>query len=146
MSIPLYRRLLAHTPTISIAIGVVGSLFFMLSILEEAGALGTQRDVLFRTILAAALVAAAGYLIGAAFIWMFLGPIAARIQGWPFAIEDRVYILSGPHKGTITRIYEIWLERGQVRVDLGADAKEKVKDVLSAVTVFKIPDTSSAPP
>ena len=64
--------------------------------------------------------------------------MAARLQGWPFKIGDEVCILSGKHINTITRIYEVWDERGQVRLDLGEEAKNAVDDVFCAVTVCRM--------
>lgn len=69
---------------------------------------------------------------------MLLGPIAARLQGWPFAVGDRVWILSGRHKNRIATVYAVWLERGLVRVDLGPELRKQFDDVYCAVTVCRV--------
>ena len=66
--------------------------------------------------------------------------------GWPFAVGDRVWILSGTHKNTVSTVYAVWSERGQVRVDLGTEAREKVEDVYSAVAVCRARSTEGAAP
>jgi hypothetical protein len=101
-------------------------------------ALVPQFNVLVWIVLAAIPVAALGYILGIILLWsLTFGHVAARLQGWPFAVGDRVWILSGKHKGTLTTVYEVWAERGQVRVDLGSEAKGKVTDVYCAVAVCR---------
>lgn len=78
-----------------------------------------------------------GYFCGA-FIRMFVGGISARIQGWPFEVGDEVIVLAGKNKGQIARVYEVWETRGQVRLDLGREAKESVEDVFCAVLVTRL--------
>lgn len=57
--------------------------------------------------------------------------LSAKLNGAPFHIGDRVCILVGPHLGRVVQIYEIWSERGQVRVELNEQTREEVKDVFS---------------
>lgn len=98
-----------------------------------------QLEVLIWIALAAIPVAAVGWIVGIFFVWpTLLGPIAARLQGWPFSVGDRVWILRGRHKGTVTDVYEVWSERGQVRVELGHEARDKVEDVYCAVQVCRV--------
>jgi hypothetical protein len=135
---PLHRRVLAHTAAVSAGIGVVGALAILIARLYSEGTLTPQVGVLIWVVLAAMPVAAVGWIIGIIFLWGFvLGPLVARLQGWPFAVGDRVWILSGPHKNTITAVYEVWAERGQVRVDLGPEPKRRVEDVYCAVVVCR---------
>ena len=112
---------------------MIGALALMLAGLHAEGALIPQAGVLIWIALAAVPVAAIGWIVGIIFIWgMMLGHIAARLQGWPFAVGDRVWILTGRYMNTIATVYEVWTERGQVRVELGAELKEKVEDVYCA--------------
>lgn len=78
-----------------------------------------------------------GFVLGAFPGWMIVSNIVRYVQGAPFHVGDTVCVLSGKYKGTITTIYEVWESRGQVRVNLGADAKEKISDVFCDVAVFK---------
>lgn len=114
----------------------------MLASQQSEGVLVPQPGVLLWIVLAAIPMAAIGWIVGIIFIWgMMLGHIAARLQGWPFAVGDRVWILTGRCKNTIGTVYEVWTERGQVRVELGAELKEKVEDVFCAVAVCRARNT-----
>ena len=137
----MHHYLLAHTATISIVIGIVGALGIMLFALHEEGALIAEWPVVGWILLAAIPIAGIGYILGIVFIWTILGGIAARIQGWPFSNGDKVIILAGKHKGTVTTVYEVWEPRGQVRLELGSAAKDAVTDVLFAVAVTRTNNT-----
>ena len=110
----------------------------MVAVLNDASALILNPVTIAWSIVAALPMAAMGWVFGITFLWMILGPIAARIQGWPFKVGDEVFILSGKEINRVARIYEIWHERGQVRVDLGAEAKNSVEDVFCAVAVCRL--------
>ena len=75
-----------------------------------------------------------------------------RLQAWrngaPFHVGDDVMILSKRYRGHLTRIYEVWEGRHQVRVELGKDEKSAFTDVLSHVEVCRIARITpgSAPP
>jgi hypothetical protein len=141
---PLHRYLLAHTAGASAATGIIGALTLMLVGLHSEGALIPRVEVSIWVALAAVPVAAIGWMVGICFLWrIVLAPIAARLQGWPFAIGDQVWILSGRHKNTSTTIYAVWEERGQVRVELGPEAKDNVEDVYCAVAVCRTEPTAA---
>ncbi len=134
----LHHYLLAHTANASAAIGAVGALGVLLAILHAEGVLVARVEVLIWVALAALPVAAIGWIVGIVFLWhMMLGHVAARLQGWPFAVGERVWILSGRYRDTLATVYEVWSERGQVRVELGQEAKEKVEDVFCAVAICR---------
>jgi hypothetical protein len=140
----LHHYLLAHTAIFSIIVGIVGATALLLFTLHEEGALIREWTVIGWIVLAAIPVAGIGYIIGVVFIWMILGGIAARIQGWPFAKGDEVVILSGKNRGRVVTVYEVWEPRGQVRLDLGDEAKENVTDVYCAVAVTRTKNTEQA--
>lgn len=143
-----HRYVLAHTAEISMGLGVIGALAIMLVALHSQGVLIPQFGVIIWVLLASLPVAGIGYVVGLIFIWhMMLSHVAARLQGWPFAVGEKVRILSGPHKYTVTTIYAVWSERGQVRVELAPEAREKVEDVYCAVAVCRARKTEpcSAP-
>ena len=120
-------------------LGVIGAIALMLLALHEEGALVPDIGVWLLILLAVIPTGLIGLIMGVVFIWgFFLSHIAARIQGWPFSAGDEVIVLSGAHKNTRTRIYEVWTERGQVRVDLGPELKKAVKDIFCAVEVCKL--------
>ncbi len=84
--------------------------------------------------------------LGAIVGMMTLGPVIYHVcrflNGGPYQAGDNVYILVGPHRGRVVTIYEVWNTRGQVRVDLGEQAKREVKDVFDDLQVCRVKWTS----
>jgi hypothetical protein len=72
--------------------------------------------------------------------------LGAKLNGAPFHVGDPVRILMGPHRNRVTRIYEIWKERGQVRVELDQQARESVKDVFEFTQVCRENAAVKTPP
>jgi hypothetical protein len=130
--------LLAHTAGISAGIGALGGVALLLQILRDADALIPDTATIMWSIIAGVPMAAMGWVFGMAFLWKILAPLAARVQGWPFQVGDEVCVLSGKDINRITRIYEIWNERGQVRLELGDEAKIAVEDVFCIVAVCRM--------
>ena len=65
--------------------------------------------------------------------WFVIGPLCydrERKNGGPFKIGDTVQILSGPHRGRISRVYSAW-QGNTLRVELGASEKEEFRDIFS---------------
>lgn len=135
MKPPLHHRVLAHTAGFSAIVGAVMAVGILLLLLYDEGALIPEIWTIIWIALAIIPVAAAGWIAGLFFLWQFLAPIAARIQGWPFKIGENVRVLSGKYKGTVARIYDVWFERGQVRLELGEPARSSCADVFCAVVV-----------
>lgn len=61
-------------------------------------------------------------------------------NGTPYKIGDTLLILSGKHRNKTVRVYEMWKERNQLRVDLGEDAKASLEDIFSFNEVCKVED------
>jgi hypothetical protein len=81
-----------------------------------------------------------GLLVGLLSSMIVLPPLyrhRARVNGAPFRKGDAVRILCGRHRGTVAEVYEVWLERGQIRVDLGDAARKEVKDVFYLTDVLR---------
>lgn len=129
--------LLAQTWLISGFVGALGGVGLLLAILVDGDALIADKGVVLWGALAAIPMAALGWVMGVFVLWRFAGPLAARFQGWPFQLGDEVCILSGEHANTTALIYEIWEERGEVRLELGELAKAQVEDVISIVAVCR---------
>jgi hypothetical protein len=79
-----------------------------------------------------------GMILGTLLIWPFLCIVAVKINGGPFSKNDKVLILVKPQKNTISEVYEIWGERGQLRVYLDEEKKKAVKDVFGEHQVLRI--------
>ncbi|MBN1123871.1 MAG: hypothetical protein JXA82_02610 [Sedimentisphaerales bacterium] len=47
-------------------------------------------------------------------------------------------ILRGAHRNKEVRVYDVWPERYQIRVELGEKEKAEVTDVFSYLSIWKI--------
>jgi hypothetical protein len=72
-----------------------------------------------------------GWFLGGLVLWPIVASVASRLNGAPFDQGDRVRILVGQHRDQVVRVYEVWKERNQLRVDLGERETEDVQDVFS---------------
>ena len=101
-------------------------------------------DTLILTFL---LAMVAGSVVAGIF-WLFLRPLYnARCMknGAPFHVGDHVRILSGRYRNQVVRVYSDWRD-DSVRVDLGDKAKEKFKDIYSAIQLLRENIEHDAPP
>jgi hypothetical protein len=86
------------------------------------------------------VAACLGAMLGAFPCGMFLGIILNSVEarnGAPFQQGDEVVILSKRFPGRVTRVYEVWPTRHQVRVELGEDERREVTDVFSYTDVCR---------
>jgi hypothetical protein len=71
--------------------------------------------------------------------WFVIGPLfydREMKNGGPFKVGDTVQILSGPHKGRISRVYSTW-QGNTLRVELGAREKDEFKDIFSPAQLLR---------
>ena len=132
-----YNYALSHTCAFATTAGAFLALGLMLHTLQQEGVLIANLGVVVYTVIAAVPAAAIGWILGFFFLWPYLGCIASRLQGGPFHVGDPIWILVGEHRGKLTHVYDVWEERGQVRVDLGLEAKEKYTDVFCTVAICR---------
>lgn len=99
----------------------------------------------FNTVLFAGILVLA-WVVGlfAAIIpgWLLLGPLyysQGLDNGAPYVVGDSVRVLARRQRGRVTRVYAVWAERNQVRLELGEIAMERVGDVFSYVEVCREP-------
>jgi len=81
-----------------------------------------------------------GFLVSLPFVWIIIGPLyrfRGTLNGAPFSVGDRVRILAGPHSGRVVRVYEVWSERCQVRVELDEQAKKEFTDAFSYTQICR---------
>jgi hypothetical protein len=58
-----------------------------------------------------------GFCAGVFACWPWMRPLCSRFNGAPLKVGDRVEILTGPHRGTTTSVYEVTAARmSQLRV------------------------------
>lgn len=92
------------------------------------------------TALAAPLVLAVGSFGGLILGSVVLGPIYAWrewVNGGPFRAGDRVLIIGGRHKGTITRVAGPW-QGLSVRLELGKEAAEAFSDIYDTTQILRL--------
>jgi len=83
----------------------------------------------------------AGFFCAVALAPIFLPPIyklRAFQNGAPFHEGDYVRVLVPPLQDVVACVYEIWPDRSQLRIDLGADSSRALKDVFSFVEVCRV--------
>ena len=78
-----------------------------------------------------------GAILGMFTFWPAVRIICHFLNGAPYRDGDVVHILAGSHRGRIVRVYEVWTERGELRVDLGEQEKKAVTDVLDNIQVCR---------
>ena len=82
-----------------------------------------------------------GYFAGMFTVWPMIRVICSRFNGAPLRIGDRVQVLTGPHKGKITEVYEIFLGQGRwelASINLNPEEKAKCTDIHEVYTLYKI--------
>ena len=84
-----------------------------------------------------ALVGSAFGTICTSYCLRLLASYRAKINGGPFRKGDKVRVLGGRYRDQIGLIYEEWEVREQVRVDLGPEARHRVKDVFCSVELCR---------
>src|SRR5688572_9012020 len=63
------------------------------------------------TVLISVSAAALGFMLAILAGWIFLAPIfhaRAKANGAPFKEGDIVQVITGPHRGTVARVYSQW--------------------------------------
>jgi len=64
--------------------------------------------------------------------------VARRWEGRDLAKGTRARILGGPHTDRIVIVFDTWDSRGELRVDLGPEAKRAVADVGMTYQVERV--------
>ncbi len=97
----------------------------------------TCGDFSFWGIVAVLAALALGAILGMLFLWPLILVVCSFLNGQPFREGDWVRILVGPHRDRVVRVYQVWKERDEVRVELGEQEAKDVKDVFSNVEVCR---------
>lgn len=89
------------------------------------------------SVIAVILALLLGGILGALFFWPFTFHIIGKLNGAPFHEGDLVRVLIGPYRDRVVRVYDVWKERNQVRVELGEQERKEVTDVFSFVEICR---------
>jgi hypothetical protein len=134
------NRICAHPAIICCVIGASALNGSVLTVLSHGVRLAEIASGWQGTLLLGQIVFATtllGCLLGAVISWPVFA-LCRRVNGAPLKSGDRVLILSGPHRGTATEVYEITTGQGGcalVRVDLGPSYKD---DIFEEYAVLKL--------
>jgi hypothetical protein len=91
-------------------------------------------------LLAYASLCGLGFFVGVFATYWLVVRVCRRLNGAPFAVEDHVTILVGPHAGTVTRVYALTVGQGGdplLRLDFGAEAASKWHDLFADYAVLR---------
>jgi hypothetical protein len=67
-------------------------------------------------------------------------------NGYFLRKDDWVRILVGPYRGRVFRVYEVWAQRGQVRVEIDEQSRKEVTDVFSEAEICRAKNPEPAAP
>jgi hypothetical protein len=130
MKLRMLRRVLVRTFWICTCVpaAVVPILFLVWGPLYPT----LLRDPSYTFSLLVFFVAAGGaaFVVSVFVLWPFAGRLVGRFNGAPFEVGEVVCILVGSNRDRTVRVYAVWSERGQVRVELGDTEKATITDVF----------------
>ena len=147
---PLRHRICARPMTISWVLGTLMlwtlATYALLSEGVFPAAFTDVSSVLY-LLLAYACLSGLGFFAGAfTVLWLVLR-VCRYINGAPFAVGDYVTILTGPHVGTVTRVYGLTGGQGGgllPRLDLGADVAAKHLDIFDDYSLLRQSHTANS--
>lgn len=99
----------------------------------------------FWTVVSGLLAFVAGFFLAVIVGWPLFGPFlmwCSEANGAPFAVGDRVMILTGPFADRMSTIYSTW-QHDTLRVDLGEEAKARFEDIFGAYQLLRVNDGES---
>jgi hypothetical protein len=128
---------------IKIWFGTVPLLFF--GMLNDVNLISLFSDLgyFFQNIVHVILLSILVFLCSAVIGWPIIGTIYHYRElenGGPFKVGDYVQILVGANKGKVAQVYSTW-QGSSVRVDLGQDLKDELKDIFSSTQLIKEKNT-----
>ena len=134
----------AHPMYISWIMGTIGLWIAITLLFWDSGvfqSLTTDWSMILLVLISYAATSGLGFFLGGIGISWLVFAIARRVNGAPHEIGESVMILSGPYSGRVTTIYEI--PRGQggqsvLKVDLGAEAKQKYQDIFEEYALLRM--------
>ncbi len=146
------HRVCAHPYIISWAIGSIG-LWIPLTIQFHAagvfGYLTMEWSTIPLVLLCYAATSGLGFFVGGFSIVGLVLAACRRLNGAPHEVGECVTVLSGPHAGKVSTIYEIAKGQGGQpvpRVDLGEEAKHKNQDMFDEYSLLRISSRPAACP
>jgi hypothetical protein len=122
--------------TVGVTYGVLIALAVLRATIE-----GALHPLWVLMVLATPILAGALGFFGGVFFGVIVLPLVcswrSTINGAPFFYGDHVRILRGSRRDEIHEVYNVWHERREVRVRLGAEAEKTCTDVFSYLEVCR---------
>jgi len=106
----------------------------------SASAVYFETRVIVHIFLACIPLTLLGWFVSAFFLWPTVRRICVAVNGGSLSLNESVQVLREKHKNQILKIYE--LIHGQdgnplLRIDLGADKKDKHLDLLEEYEIIR---------
>jgi hypothetical protein len=137
MKLRTLRRVLARSFWVCTCVPAVAAAILFLVWEPLYPALLLDPSYTFSLLMFFIAIGGAAFLAGALSLWPIAFTLVNRFNGAPFEVGDVVCILVGPNRDRTVRVYSVWSERGQVRVELGETEKATFKDVFGYVEVCR---------
>jgi len=132
------QYVLAHSPAICICAGALALAVFVGWKLLESPTLLLDTSFLSWFIVETLVSLALGVILSGLFISPFVCTLAGKLNGAPFQVGDLVQILTGEHRDRIARVYEVWEERRQLRIELSEQEGKDVTDVFDYFQICRV--------
>jgi hypothetical protein len=130
---------LAHSCLISVCGSILTAIILLTRFYYNEGIFSLNAIYLILALLLYIPASLIGFFVGVFVVWrMIVGNIVSILHGAPLQPGDTVCILSGKHKGEITKVNQAWESRGQVVVNFSTESKTYLDDVFCNIAVFKI--------
>jgi len=129
--------------TISWVLGTLMTWIWLTCIFRSEGMLPaffTDASSALGLLLVYACFSGIGFFVGAFSVLGLVLRVCRYVNGAPYAVGDRVIILTGPRTGTVARVYELTVGQGGgllPRLDLGADAAVAYLDIFEDYSVLR---------
>ena len=137
------QYVLAQSPSICICAGALALAVFVGWKLLQSPASLFDISFLFWFVVEILISLALGVLLSGLFISPFVCTLAGKLNGSPFQVGDLVQILTGEHRDRIARVYDVWDERRQLRIELGEQECKDVTDVFDYFQICRVQDSES---
>ncbi|MFO1488560.1 MAG: hypothetical protein U1F65_08780 [Verrucomicrobiota bacterium] len=98
-------------------------------------------------LLAYACLSGLGFFAGAFTVFWLVLRVCRYVNGAPFTVGEYVTVLTGPHVGTVARVYELTGSQGGgllPRLDLGADVADKYLDIFDDYCLLRQSHTTDS--
>jgi hypothetical protein len=128
----------AHSVTICTWGGALALAVFVGRSLLRSPTQLLDKSFLFWFVFEILISLALGWTLSGFFISPFVCTFVGKLNGAPFHVGDLVQILVGQHQDHVARVYDVWAERRQLRIELSEQERNDVTDVFDYFQICKL--------